>query len=134
MSDNINVMRNPCILLHLKIQPLLSDVQITIISFDFAYEGGMASTVISNLNHTVWRHLFGDHPFSEGLVIMPSLLRPKSRGSVMLSGPSIDDPPIIDANYLDHPEDVRTLVEGMKFLKKLEDTVAFRQSTLLARG
>ena len=59
----------------------LSDVQITIISFDFAYEGGMASTPISNLNTTVFRHLFGDHPFSQGIVLMPSLLRPKSRGS-----------------------------------------------------
>ena len=44
-----------------------------------------------------------------------------------LSGPSINDPPIIDANYLDHPGDVRTLAEGMKFVKKLEDTEAFKE-------
>ena len=61
---------------------------------------------------------------------MPSLLRPKSRGSVKLSGSSIDDPPVIDANYLDHPDDVRTLVEGMKFIRKLEDTEAFKENGL----
>ena len=53
--------------------------------------------------------------------------RPKSRGSVTLGGPSIHDPPVIDTNYLDHPDDVRTLVEGMKFAKKMEETEAFKK-------
>ena len=113
---------------------LLTDLSITIINLDFAYEGGMASQPISNVNTTVIHHLLKDHPFSQGIVLMPSLLRPKSRGSVTLSGPSIDDPPIIDANYLDHPDDVRALVEGMKFLKKLEDTEAFKEHGLHLRA
>ena len=47
-----------------------------------------------------------------------------------LSGPSIEDPPIIEANYLDHPDDVRTLVEGVKYLKKFEATEAFEKQGL----
>ena len=63
--------------------------------------------------------------------IYPTLLRPKSTGSVTLSGPSIDDHPIIDTNYLDHPNDLQTLVEGMKFLKGLEKTDAFKKYDIL---
>ena len=47
-----------------------------------------------------------------------------------LSGPSIEDSPIIDANYLDHPDDIRTLVEGVKFLNKFEATEAFKKQGL----
>ena len=78
-------------------------------------------------NYTVWSHLHADHPFKQGIGIAPTLLRPKSRGSVTLGGPSINDRPIIDTNYLDHPDDVRTLVEGLKIVKKLEETEAFKK-------
>ena len=64
----------------------------------------------------------------------PSLLRPKSRGSVTLGGPSIHDAPVIDTNYLDHPDDIRTLVEGMKFLKGMERTELFKKYEMLLIG
>ena len=57
----------------------------------------------------------------------PTVLRPKSVGSLVLSGPSIDDPPIIDPNYLDHPDDIQVLIEGLKVLKKMEETEAFKK-------
>ena len=59
--------------------------------------------------------------------VAPSLLHPKSRGSVTLGGPSIHDAPVIDPNYLDHPDDVLTLVEGLKFLKAMEETELFKK-------
>ena len=61
------------------------------------------------------------------MIISPTLLRPKSRGSVTLGGPGIHDLPIVDTNYLDHPDDVQTLVEGLKLVKKLEGTEAFQK-------
>lgn len=57
----------------------------------------------------------------------PTVLRPKSVGSLVLSGPGIDNPPIIDPNYLDHADDVRVLIEGVKVLKKMEETEAFKK-------
>jgi choline dehydrogenase-like flavoprotein len=38
-----------------------------------------------------------------GIVIHIMLLRPKSKGSVMLSSGSAYDSPLIDTNYLSHP-------------------------------
>ena len=82
---------------------------------------------VANFNDTVWSHLYEEHPFVQGIGFAPTLLRPKSRGSVTLGGPSISDAPIIDPNYLDHPDDVRTLVEGLKIVKELEETEAFKR-------
>jgi choline dehydrogenase len=60
-------------------------------------------------------------------MITPILLHPKSRGSVTLTSSDIRDDPIIDTNYLDHPEDMKTLVEGMKIIKSLEKTAEFKK-------
>ena len=78
-------------------------------------------------NSTIWSHMYEGHAFQQAIGIIPTLLRPKSRGSVTLGGPSIHDPPIIDTNFLDHPDDIGTLVEGMKFVKKMEETEAFKK-------
>ena len=71
--------------------------------------------------------MYEGHSFQQAIGIIPTLLRPKSRGSVTLGGPSIHDPPIIDTNFLDHPDDISTLVEGMKFVKKMEETEEFKK-------
>jgi choline dehydrogenase-like flavoprotein len=52
------------------------------------------------------------------------LLRPKSRGAVTLAG---DDPlaaPLIDPNFLDHPDDVEGMVAGFKLTRRLLDAPA----------
>ena len=74
----------------------------------------------------MFRHLLGidGETFT---MTHPTVLRPKSIGSLVLSGPSIDDPPIIDPNYLDHPDDIRVLVEGLKVLKRMEETESFKK-------
>ena len=82
---------------------------------------------VLKLTDNVWNRLYGKHPFTQGIGLAPTLLRPKSRGSVTLGGPSIHDPPVIDANFLDHPDDLRTLVEGLKFIKTLEETEEFKK-------
>lgn len=46
-------------------------------------------------------------------------LRPKSRGSVKLQSNRWNDAPLIDPNFLDHPDDVRELVRGAKRIDRL---------------
>lgn len=40
------------------------------------------------------------------------LLRPKSRGAVSLRSKRPRDLPVIDPNYMSHPYDVETMIEG----------------------
>lgn len=52
------------------------------------------------------------------------LLRPKSVGHVALQSSRAEDAPLIDPNFLDHPDDVQGMVEGFKMTRKLMNTKA----------
>lgn len=59
--------------------------------------------------------------------IIPLLLRPKSRGWVRLRSSNPFHYPLFHANYFDDPQDVRTLVEGVKVALRVSEAKAFRQ-------
>jgi len=63
----------------------------------------------------------------DGVTVMPTLLRPKSRGSITLKSRDPFDLPIINPNYLDHNDDVETLIAGLQLLEKLTDTETFKK-------
>ena len=67
---------------------------------------------------------------ARSIMLIPTLNRPKSVGTLKLRSSKSDDPPVLKPNYLSHPQDVRTLVEGMKMAKSMEDTVAFKKHGL----
>nr|XP_034331218.1 alcohol dehydrogenase [acceptor] isoform X2 [Crassostrea gigas] len=54
------------------------------------------------------------------------LLHPKSRGTIRLQSADPFDPPLIDPNYLDHPDDVKDFLKGLKEMLRLANTTAFR--------
>lgn len=54
------------------------------------------------------------------------LLNPKSRGTVKLSGPSIDDPLLIDPNFFGDDWDLEEMVKGFKHTQKLMQSNAFK--------
>ena len=83
---------------------------------------------VMNWNETWFERRFGgDRLGGRGITLFPKLLRPKSRGSVTLSSADPKDRPVIDTNYLDHPDDLDRIVEGVKFIKSLEDTNSFKR-------
>lgn len=49
----------------------------------------------------------------------PVVLHPKSRGSITLRTNDPLEPPVIKANYLTEPEDMATLIEGVRVCQKL---------------
>jgi choline dehydrogenase len=57
--------------------------------------------------------------FAEGLNILPTLLYPKSRGSVALRSSDARVHPAIDPNYLADPDDVEVLAGGVLLAEKL---------------
>ncbi|XP_075157070.1 glucose dehydrogenase [FAD, quinone]-like [Haematobia irritans] len=61
------------------------------------------------------------------IIIVVTLLNPKSRGNIKLKSPSPQDPPIIDAAYFNEPQDMRVLLEGFDYIYSLLQTPAFKQ-------
>jgi choline oxidase len=70
------------------------------------------------------RNQFGG--VEHGVKMSPNVARPKSRGSVTLSGRSIHNKPIINLNYLSDADgyDQRILLAGLRFARRLATTSA----------
>ena len=54
------------------------------------------------------------------------LLNPKSRGTIKMSGPSIDDPLLIDPDFYGDESDLEEMVKGYKITKQLMESNAFK--------
>ena len=60
-----------------------------------------------------------------GFGLFSIVLRPKSRGSVALSGADADAAPIIDPRFFSDPADMDTLLRGMKLTRRIIAAPAF---------
>ncbi len=60
------------------------------------------------------------------VVLAPGLQRPRSRGRLTLRSADPDVPPQIDLNYLNDPEDVRRMIEGVRIAWELMHSRQFR--------
>ena len=55
------------------------------------------------------------------------LAHPKSRGTVRLSGPNVNDPVLIDANTLSHPGDLKAALPNIELCREIGNNAAFRK-------
>ena len=53
------------------------------------------------------------------LTIMPTLIYPKSRGTLRLASADPSAAPVIDPGYLTEPDDARLLLDGMKVIREM---------------
>ncbi|CAH2259727.1 glucose dehydrogenase [FAD, quinone]-like [Pararge aegeria] len=59
------------------------------------------------------------------LGVYPTLLHPKSRGEILIEKSDLSKP-IIKANYLQHPDDLNSLLKAINFVHNLEKTDTFK--------
>jgi choline dehydrogenase len=60
-------------------------------------------------------------PDIDGVTLHAVLLRPRSTGWVRLRSPDPRDLPLVNPNYLGHPDDVKHLREGMREARRILD-------------
>ncbi|XP_014261875.1 glucose dehydrogenase [FAD, quinone]-like isoform X2 [Cimex lectularius] len=85
------------------------------------------STDAGAVMRDLWEEYFVPLIGKQVVTILPSLLHPKSRGSVQLSSSNPDDQPLIDPQYLSHPDDVKILVKGFRLIEELIETNAMKK-------
>lgn len=56
---------------------------------------------------------------ASGITLNSYTLRPKARGAVTLRSADARDTPIVDPNFLGHPDDLRVSVEGIKISREI---------------
>ncbi|XP_039754286.1 glucose dehydrogenase [FAD, quinone]-like isoform X1 [Pararge aegeria] len=74
----------------------------------------------------VWDNYFSKLFEKYTTTFFPLILHPKSIGEVKIKSQDPNLPPLIDPKYLSHPEDLKTLVDGIKLLTKLLETDAMK--------
>ena len=62
-----------------------------------------------------------------GYTTIPTLLHPKSTGTISLQSSNPLVHPIINPNYLSHPDDIEALVEGLKVAYKIHLSPALKK-------
>ena len=58
-------------------------------------------------------------PSGSGITLNSYTLRPRSRGTVRLKSNKIDDPPVIDPNFLAEPYDLKTSATGVEISREI---------------
>ena len=53
------------------------------------------------------------------------LLHPKSRGTVGIASKDAREAPVIDPNFFDQPDDMKTLIEGVKTQMRILESKPF---------
>lgn len=61
------------------------------------------------------------------LTISPVTLHPRSRGAISLKSNNPLDPPSIKVNYLKDPQDMATLIEGVRIIQRLANTTVLKK-------
>ncbi|MES2797880.1 MAG: GMC family oxidoreductase N-terminal domain-containing protein [Bacteroidota bacterium] len=64
-------------------------------------------------------------PHTDGFTILPSLLKPKSRGFIGLNSKNALDSPLIQPNFLEAEEDLLTLIKGGRKAEEVLESEAF---------
>ncbi|KAL3271400.1 hypothetical protein HHI36_021881 [Cryptolaemus montrouzieri] len=64
---------------------------------------------------------------TRSIQIIPAVLHPKSRGYITLKDNNPLSHPLIYANYYTHPDDVKVMVEGIKFAIQLSESKALKR-------
>jgi choline dehydrogenase len=90
-------------------------------------DGGEQIRKILGLRDVIFNTLYKPLLDAETWTILPLLLRPKSAGTLRLRSRNPLHHPNIRTNYLSHPEDVFTLIEGIRIAMQISNTTAFRK-------
>lgn len=92
------------------------DLQIFFASYSDISDGGMFSRRGSGVTFEYYAEVYERALYKDGIMIIPLLMRPESRGQIRLSSSDPYQYPIIHANYFDAPKDIEILVKFALFL------------------
>ncbi|KAF8781566.1 Glucose dehydrogenase like protein [Argiope bruennichi] len=106
-------------ILFMNARPVTPDVDFPDYQLYFAEIPKEVAETQIGLKPEVYKAIFGPYENSTVAVCLSQILQPKSRGTVRLKSTNPYDSPAIDPNYFENPEDLQTIVEGMKTCQKI---------------
>lgn len=86
------------------------DVQLFLASFADSSDGGMFGKRASGVSDDYYAEVYEKILFKDAFMILPLLMRPKSRGKILLKDKDPLTYPLIYPNYFEHPGDIEIMV------------------------
>ena len=105
----------------------IPDIELHFISGSTNSDGGRHIRKIHGLSKRFYDAVFGPINDRDVWSVIPMLLRPRSKGVIKLRSSNPFDHPLIYPNYFQQPDDMATLVEGVKITIALSRTRSFRR-------
>nr|NVI72490.1 putative glucose dehydrogenase [Cucujiformia] len=103
------------------------DIQFHMAPASINSDGGAKVRHVLGLTDHLYNTVYKPISNKDAWTIMPLLLRPKSRGWVRLQSKNPFTAPLINANYFDHPQDIKTLIEGAKIAMQVSESQVFKK-------
>ena len=88
------------------------DIQLMLLGISLHERGPQVISGLFNLREDVGEEFYRPVAGKDSFHIMSMVSRPKSRGQIQLASKDPWVAPLIDPNYLDHPDDVKVMLEG----------------------
>ena len=104
------------------------DMQLHNLPISWNFDYGLGAHQLMGLKKEYIEALFKGHEHDPAGMLFPTLLRPKSRGTVKLRSINPFDPPLINSNFLNHPNDIKVLVAAMHVANRFTKTKAFKDN------
>lgn len=86
------------------------DIQIFFAAYTDSSDGGLFSKRGSGMSWEYYAKVYERIIYKDAFMVVPLLMRPKSRGRIILNSKDPKDHPIIFPNYFDDPRDLDILV------------------------
>ena len=83
-----------------------------------------------NLNERIWKTFYEPMEFENTAMIIVVGGRLKSRGRLLLRSANPADHPIIDPRYYSHPQDVKVMLEGIRFAEQVTRTPSMQKMNM----
>lgn len=92
------------------------DIQMFLSSYSDVSDGGMFGRRGTGMTFDYFANIYEPSIYKDSFMIIPLLMRPRSRGRVLLSSANPKEYPLIFANYFEDPYDLDVLVTKLFFL------------------
>ncbi|KAJ8870302.1 hypothetical protein PR048_029323 [Dryococelus australis] len=90
-------------------------------------DGGIIFKYMNGFTDDFYDKVYKPIAFRDSFTIWSCLMRPKSRGYLRLRSRNSKSPPLIYPKYMSHGDDVKVLMDGARFVKKLSKTSLVRK-------
>lgn len=102
------------------------DLQYTVLPVGLSSDRGSLFRKNLGVKDDVWHEYFAKTFDKYVGSILPIVLHPKSKGEVYIKSKDAKLPPVFNPKYLSNKKDTKTLVNGLKIMKRLVETDAMK--------